>query len=278
MPDYGLRKDKSKKGLGYFGELKRPGGGVSTEMSIGVNFGGKETEIPSLVPGISKNELNYILKTKPNPQMWKTGTGSNILRKAVDHAQLRISSGMSPFAQEGEQNKFERIGRKITSSDKLARPKYVNVKDNRVGVTETNNLSGKYFRPLLKNIIKASNEYGVNPYEMLALGLQETRFGQTMPHKGRTGDVFNVKASPEVAADLGHTAEFLKEKRRNADSFYKGKFGRPATQAEYLQFWQGRGWVDGKLGWRDLPTGNTIVDHIKSLKKNPGITKLLMEK
>jgi len=160
----------------------------------------------------------------------------------------------------------------------LAKPKYIKVTDFRESATETSNKSGEYFRPLLKHIISAARKEEVDPYDMLGLALQETNFGQTMPHKGRTGDVFNVKGSPKIAADLGHTAEFLKEKRRNADSFYKGKFGRPATQAEYLQFWQGRGWVDGKLGWRDLPTGNTIVDHIKSLKKNPGITKLLMEK
>ena len=159
----------------------------------------------------------------------------------------------------------------------LAKPKYIDYEDKRAGATERSNKSGEYFRPLLKHIINASNKEGVDPYDMLGLALQETNFGQTMPHKGRTGDVFNIQVGDKN--DLGHAARFLKEKKRNADSFFQGKFGRDATKAETFQFWEGRGYnKEGKLGWRDLPTGNTIVDHIKSLKKNPGITKLLMEK
>jgi len=159
----------------------------------------------------------------------------------------------------------------------LAKPKYIKVTDFRKSATETSNKSGEYFRPLLKHIIKASNKEGVNPYDMLGLALQETNFGQTMPHKGRTGDVFNIQTGDK--GNLRYAARFLKEKKRNADSFFQGKFGRDATKAEVLQFWEGRGYnSEGKLGWKDLPTGNTIVDHIKSLKKNPGITKLLMEK
>jgi hypothetical protein len=40
--DYGNRPDGSAKGGGYFGELKRPDGGVSTEISVGVGIDGKE--------------------------------------------------------------------------------------------------------------------------------------------------------------------------------------------------------------------------------------------
>lgn len=84
-----------KKGLGYLGTLKRPGGGVSTEISIGVNIDGKETEIPSLVPTLTKQEINYLLGGgKPT---------KDIVSKAVAHARTRMASGKSPFAQQGEQ-------------------------------------------------------------------------------------------------------------------------------------------------------------------------------
>jgi hypothetical protein len=40
MADYGNRPDGSKKGRGYFGEIKRPDGAVSTELSVSVEFDG----------------------------------------------------------------------------------------------------------------------------------------------------------------------------------------------------------------------------------------------
>lgn len=56
-----LIKKKREKGLGYFGKLKRPDGNVSTELSIGVNIDGKEIEIPSLVPTLTQEEIDYLL-------------------------------------------------------------------------------------------------------------------------------------------------------------------------------------------------------------------------
>jgi hypothetical protein len=87
--DYGLRNDGTKKGSGWLGELKRPDGGVSTELSIGVNFDGKEREIPALVPALTKEEIKHLL-----------GGGEPtkaIIDKAVDHARGRINDGKSPF-------------------------------------------------------------------------------------------------------------------------------------------------------------------------------------
>ena len=84
-----------EKGLGYFGELQRPGGGISTELSIGVEINGKEIEIPSLVPTLTEKEKNYLL-----------GGGKvtkEIVNKAVIHAKKRIAEGKDPFAQTGEQ-------------------------------------------------------------------------------------------------------------------------------------------------------------------------------
>ncbi len=59
--DYGKRPDGSKKGRGYFGEIKRPDGAVSTELSVSVEFDGKEQEIPLLVPTLSRSEIDRLI-------------------------------------------------------------------------------------------------------------------------------------------------------------------------------------------------------------------------
>jgi uncharacterized membrane protein len=93
---YGLRADGTKKGKGFLGELKRTDNAddVSTEISIGVKIDGKETEIPALVPTLTKKEVDHLLAggemTDP------------IVKKAVEHAKKRIKAGLSPFKEEGE--------------------------------------------------------------------------------------------------------------------------------------------------------------------------------
>ncbi len=86
---FGQRPDGSFKGPGFFGVLERPDGGVSTELSIGVEIDGKEHEIPTLVPNLSHEEIDYLLAGyEPTEE---------IVTKAVDHARGRIDSGKSPF-------------------------------------------------------------------------------------------------------------------------------------------------------------------------------------
>jgi hypothetical protein len=91
------RADGTKKGLGFFGELQRPDGKVSTELSIGVGFDGKDTEIPLLVPTLTKQEIDWLLSGK---KATKT-----IVDKAVAHARKRMKDGKSPFAEQGEQQR-----------------------------------------------------------------------------------------------------------------------------------------------------------------------------
>ena len=93
-----LRVNGTQKGLGYFGPLKRPDNDISTELSVGFNdpeFGGKETEVPLLVPTLTRQEINHLLSGKE--------ATPEILRKAKEHALLRIGGGKSPFAEIGEQ-------------------------------------------------------------------------------------------------------------------------------------------------------------------------------
>jgi len=94
QPNYGVRADGTKKGNGFLGALQRPDGDVSTELSVGVRINGKETEIPSLVPTLTKGEIDHLLKGgEPTPQ---------IVQKAVDFAKKRIADGKSPFAGPNE--------------------------------------------------------------------------------------------------------------------------------------------------------------------------------
>jgi hypothetical protein len=91
-----LRLDGTPKGLGYFGPLGRPDGQSSTELSIGVDFDGKDRLIPSIVPTLTKPELESLLAgEKPSPA---------IVGKATEHAKARLRAGKSPFAGEGEQS------------------------------------------------------------------------------------------------------------------------------------------------------------------------------
>jgi len=86
-----------QKGLGFLGSLPTTDGTgrTSTELSIGVNFDGKETEIPSLVPTLNQSEIDFLLAgNKPTKA---------IVDKAVEHAKTRMSQGKNVFAQEGEQ-------------------------------------------------------------------------------------------------------------------------------------------------------------------------------
>ncbi len=91
IPNYGLRENGTPKGKGWLGELPMQDGSnkVATELSIGVDFDGKETLIPSIVPTLNQEELTHLLSGgEPTPE---------IINKAVEHARQFISIGKSPF-------------------------------------------------------------------------------------------------------------------------------------------------------------------------------------
>ena len=89
---YGQRADGTPKGTGFLGELQRPDGRVSTELSIGVEMGGEEVELPLLVPTLSKKEITLLLNGKEPTKA--------IVDKAIKYAQERMKKGLSPFAGE----------------------------------------------------------------------------------------------------------------------------------------------------------------------------------
>lgn len=98
-----FRLDGTKKGLGFLGPLLRPDGGVSSEISIGLDFGKGEMQIPTMVPTLARNEVYYLLNTpedkiqNADPNLFKS-----IRDKAERHAQERLKSGKSVWAEEGE--------------------------------------------------------------------------------------------------------------------------------------------------------------------------------
>jgi len=89
-----LRASGEPKGQGWLGPIKLPGGGVASEYTIGVEFDGQETEIPTLVPTLTEAEVermrtDIIPNKKPVPKTIKD--------KAVAHARQRMKQGKSPF-------------------------------------------------------------------------------------------------------------------------------------------------------------------------------------
>ena len=89
------RDDGTPKGNGFLGVLPRPDGTVSSEISIGVTIDGKEVEIPTMVPTLSKAETQWLLTHDvSDPSKFPRA----IIQKAVDFAKPRLAAGQSPFA------------------------------------------------------------------------------------------------------------------------------------------------------------------------------------
>jgi hypothetical protein len=114
--DDSIRPDGSKKGSGWLGpqNFRAPSGesGVATEYSVGVNIEGKEIDIPTLVPTLTKEELKTMIddiipNRKPVPK--------EILNKAIDHAKTMIGQGKSPFKEETKVIKYDAQGNRVTS-------------------------------------------------------------------------------------------------------------------------------------------------------------------
>lgn len=97
-PDYGYgnRWDENTKaytgppkGVGYYGELQRPDGNISGELSVNVGHG----EIPAMVPGLSSQEMSAMLTTQDGEKF-----PDSVYKKAASHAAFRELNGQSPWA------------------------------------------------------------------------------------------------------------------------------------------------------------------------------------
>jgi hypothetical protein len=103
-----IRTDGTTKGSGFLGGIKRldDPSKVSSELSIGVDWGSGEKLIPQMVPTLDDNEIKYLLSTSAdkikteNPDLNKS-----ITQKAVRFAKEREALGLPYFAQENESPK-----------------------------------------------------------------------------------------------------------------------------------------------------------------------------
>jgi len=93
-----IRPDGTMKDVGFLGPLKSPSGKDVTEYSVGVPIMGKEMDIPTLVPGLSREEIAYVLqRADKSLPIGKDAMGNAIVQKAYQHATQRVKKGMSPF-------------------------------------------------------------------------------------------------------------------------------------------------------------------------------------
>ena len=92
------RPDGSLKGPGFLGVYKNPKGQNVTEYSVGIEIDGKEMDVPSLVPGLSPEQISSIVNTGQIPE-----SAMNVIE---DHARSRISEGKSVFADDSDYEKF----------------------------------------------------------------------------------------------------------------------------------------------------------------------------
>lgn len=92
---YGNRYNSNMpKGTGYYGEVARPEGGYSGELSVDTGYG----DIPSMVPGLTPDELQNIMTAGEGQQF-----NPSVYRKAASHAAFRQLNGLPSFASINDQ-------------------------------------------------------------------------------------------------------------------------------------------------------------------------------
>lgn len=102
--DLGKRHGSDKrKGTGFLGPMKAKSGDISTEISIGVSLNGKQTEIPLMVPTLNTKEIRYLLDTPLDSKQFMQKMPESIIKKAVEHASMRMKMGKSPFKEREEE-------------------------------------------------------------------------------------------------------------------------------------------------------------------------------
>ena len=88
---------------GFLGPIRnKVDGGTMTEFST--NWEDAGIEIPTMVPTLSKEEIEYMQNMKPG-QGWNVKENpmdKQIINKAREHARMRLEQDKSPFYQDGE--------------------------------------------------------------------------------------------------------------------------------------------------------------------------------
>ena len=116
-PNYGMREDGTAKGSGWLGELKVPGTrDIATEYSVTVEIDGKDVLLPTLIPGLSQQEVDSVLDSVKKGKL----PPEAVIDKAVIYAEKRIKEGKSPFATPEEAAGIKAAPTAESSSPKAA--------------------------------------------------------------------------------------------------------------------------------------------------------------
>jgi len=209
-PDYGTRPDGSTKGKGFLGELKRPDGNVSTEISIGVPINGKETDIPLLVPTLTKEEVTTLLSI-PLDENFNKNLPNNIKQKAIQFATNRVSEGSSPFFSDNKITEKSDAELLSLAPDYKPEPVTSSIADNDTTYTkpETDYSLGDFIEGA-----KAS-------YQKTALGIQQKALAAADTSKVKPEDIqsttdalalglkslFNIKAKEAMGLSVSELRE-----------------------------------------------------------------------
>ena len=97
-----------KSGQGWLGPVVRDDGKTMTEYSIGVSIDDKEVTLPTMVPTLSKEEIET-LRTLSDGE----NVPSSIVEKAVEHAMPFLNKNESPFYQDEKEDQEGIVAEKI---------------------------------------------------------------------------------------------------------------------------------------------------------------------
>jgi hypothetical protein len=164
-PDAYRRDGSLKSQTGFLGPIiNKHSGKPMTELSIGVEIGGREVEIPSMVPTLTEEERillqNLRIGVDPVPK--------SIAIKAKRHAMERIKAGLNPFLPAEPQNM--NLGGSVGQMNRRQQPKDV----ARPTPAQLANIGAAFADPL--GMVDITGEYpefpaaGVSTAEMVMQG------------------------------------------------------------------------------------------------------------
>ncbi len=98
MQDGGMvRHDGTQKGQGFYGPIKSNNGTDISELAVGMEWDGQEHEVPTMVPGLTPEQMRYMTDNSDLPEK-----GSDMYNQIVDNAgrysELRQKQGQPLFA------------------------------------------------------------------------------------------------------------------------------------------------------------------------------------
>lgn len=255
-PDAYRRDGSLKSQTGFLGPIiNKHSGKPMTELSIGVEIGGREVEIPSMVPTLTEEERillqNLRIGVDPVPK--------SIAIKAKRHAMERIKAGLSPFLP-AEPQKMN-LGGSVGQMNRRQQPKNV----SRLTPAQLANIGAAFADPL--GMVDITGEYpefptaGVSTAEMVMEGPRSPSLMENL----REGD-FGAAALQGVGVIpiVGGAARAIRGMLKGTDRLEKAKkagfdtdtvyyhateaFDDDAPHPSYVDFSQLKPSKRGKLG------------------------------